>query len=183
MIYKRITKPTVKLRLRRTAPIAIALHRQMYTAFAELVFLPPVGVTKWSTNKNRGDVRTLRNICAEGILENFRKRIAARGGEKWDWTLHDYTSTPRVVSNRAAQLPIDKAGFRQAVVKIESRQSLTRIAKDGTRVPGTGNEKVVREYVVIQRQMFEGKEGEWLVWGTTEETTPSKLAAEEQEDL
>ncbi|KAI9703273.1 MAG: hypothetical protein M1836_007839 [Candelina mexicana] len=130
-----------------------------------------------------GDTQTLRKVCAEGILESFRKRIAARAGEKWDWNLRNYAKTPRVVSNRAAQLPLDEAGLRQAVVKIESRQSLTRTGADGKRVPGTGTEKVVREYVVIQKQMFGGKESSWLIWGTTEETTLSKLAAEEKKDL
>ncbi|KAI9715908.1 MAG: hypothetical protein M1812_005728 [Candelaria pacifica] len=163
--YMRITKPRKKLLLRQTAPTAIELHRKMYTAFAE------------------GDISTLRKICAEGILESFRKRIAARAGEKWEWNLESYRRTPRVVSNRAVKLPLDKAGLRQAVVNIESRQSLTRTRPDGTRVPGTGTQKVVREYVVIQKQMFDGVENRWLVWGTTEETTLSKLAAQEKKDL
>jgi len=33
--WKLIQKPRLKLRLRKTAPTAVALHRQMYTALAE----------------------------------------------------------------------------------------------------------------------------------------------------
>lgn len=35
MAWKWITKPRLKLRRRQLAPTAVALHRQMYTAFAE----------------------------------------------------------------------------------------------------------------------------------------------------
>jgi mitochondrial protein MBA1 len=38
-------------------------------------------------------------------------------------------------------------------------------------VPGSGKEKDVVEYVVLQRQYEGWREGEWRVWGTTRETT------------
>jgi len=50
-------------------------------------------------------------------------------------------------------------------------------------VPGTGQEKEVKEYVVIQKRLWKGKEEGWLVWGTTEETTMDKLLAEEMQLL
>ncbi|KAI9819206.1 MAG: hypothetical protein M1827_007362 [Pycnora praestabilis] len=163
LIYKRLTKkPRPKLNLRKTAPTALALHRQMYTAFAE------------------GDTNILRQICADGLLESFRARIGARRGEKWQWKLHRYSKSTRVMSNRAAQMPIEGAGFRQAVVRIQSIQSLTRIKPDGQTVSGTGQEKEIREYVVIQKRLWKGKEGPWIVWGTTEETTIEKIRDEER---
>lgn len=75
------------------------------------------------------------------------------------------------MSNRAATLPFDDAGVRQAVVRICSRQRLSRYKADGSLVAGTGEERDVMEYVVIQRMLWEGKENDWMVWGTTEETT------------
>lgn len=38
-------------------------------------------------------------------------------------------------------------------------------------VPGSGKEKDVVEYVVVQRQYEGWREGEWRIWGTTKETT------------
>ena len=128
--------------------------------------------------RQRGDTDTLRTICADGLYESFRARIAARRGEKVQWTLHKYIRSPRVVSDRAARLPIDGAGLRQAVVRIRSRQSLTRM-REGQVVAGTGQERDVKEYVVIQKRLWKGKEEGWLVWGTTEESTLEQLKAEE----
>jgi len=147
----------MKLRMRQTAPAAVALHRQMYTAFAE------------------GDLQTLTKICADGLLDSFTARIHARGRETVRWELVKYSKRPRVMSNRAASLMIDGAGLRQAVVRICSTQRLTRYRPDGTVVPGSGKEKDVQEYIVIQKKLFQGKEEDWIVWGTTEETTLEKL--------
>jgi len=126
----------------------------MYEAFAE------------------GDVRTLRSLCTDGIYDSFRARIGSRArGEKVVWELVRYNKRAKVVSNRAANLPIEGAALRQAVVRICSTQRLTRYAPNGKLVKGTGKEKDVVEYVVIQRKYWQWKEGEWQIWGTTEETT------------
>ena len=37
-------------------------------------------------------------------------------------------------------------------------------------MPGTGTEKEIREYLVIQKMLIKGVEGPWKVWGTTDET-------------
>lgn len=123
----------------------------------------------------RGDIDTLREICCEGLLSSFRARINARhaGGRphQLEWTLHKYNRFARVVSNRATSFPMPNSGLRQAIVRISSRQSLTRYDADGNVVPGTGEPKDVTEYLVIQKRCFGGKEENWEVWGTTEETT------------
>ena len=76
-----------------------------------------------------------------------------------------------VVSHRAVLLPgVKGAALRQAVVRLRTRQSLTRIKPDGQMVEGTGLEKVVQEYVVVQRRMWREKEEPWMVWGTVEES-------------
>jgi protein MBA1 len=131
----------------------------MYTAFAE------------------NDTSTLRKICLDGIYESFRSRIGVRPrGEKVVWELVKYNSSPRIASNRAARLPIEGAAIRQAVVRIASKQKLTRWVKNKDTgkmevAKGSGKEKDVVEYLVIQRQYEGWREGEWKVWGTTNEST------------
>ena len=148
---------TVKLSRSTLTPTAIALHRQMYTSFAE------------------GDVVALRKICTDGLYDSFRARIGNRAkGEKVVWQLVDYNKRSKLISNRAARLPIDGSAVMQAVVKIASRQKLTRFVKGKSGlevVPGSGREKDVVEYVVLQKQYNSWTEGEWQVWGTTKETT------------
>jgi hypothetical protein len=133
-------------------------------------------------SKKRGDIDTLRKICADGLLASFRARIVARQqlasrsgtAERLEWTLHQYTRFARVVAHRAVRLPMygDACGQRQAVVRIRARQSLARIdAATSQRVPGTGEPRDVTEYVVIQRRVLNGREYPWEVWGTTQETS------------
>ena len=59
--------------------------------------------------------------------------------------------------------------MRQAVVRLQSKQSLARVKKDGSVVEGTGGVRQMKEYVVVQRRMWGEKEEEWVVWGTVEE--------------
>lgn len=147
----------IKLQRTTIAPTAIALHRQMYTAFAE------------------GDVHTLRKMCTDGIYDSFSTRIGNRAkGEKMKWELLSYNKSAKVVSNRAARLPIDGAALVQAIVRISSKQRLTRWRKekDGlVQIEGTGKERDVVEYVVVQKLYKDWKAGDWMVWGTTKETT------------
>lgn len=124
-----------------------------------------------------GDKTTLAAICCDGLHTRLRSRINTRKpGETYTWTIHSYTSSPRVVSHRASPLSIEdgagrKTAIRQAVVKLKSRQSLQRFDKDGKLVDGSGEEKEVTEYVVVQKMLWKGVEGEWLIWGTEQETT------------
>jgi len=89
--------------------------------------------------------------------------------------LVDYNKRSNLISNRAARLPIEGAAVMQAVVRIASRQKLTRWTKGKNGgmdvVPGSGKEKDVVEYVVLQRRIEGWRQGEWQVWGTTQETT------------
>jgi protein MBA1 len=138
-------------------PTAVALHRQMYTSFAE------------------GDAAALRNICLDGLYDTFRARIAARNpGEKMEWEMLGYNTRSRLVSHRAARL------------QIASKQKLTRWARHGKElklVKGSGMEKDVVEYLVLQRRMDGWKEGDWVVWGTTEETTLEDVMKWERKSL
>ncbi|KAI7567596.1 hypothetical protein KC346_g20701, partial [Hortaea werneckii] len=105
----------------------------------------------------------------------------------------------------------ERNGIIQAVVRIHSLQSLQHIKRMSTRdanqklvvrevpvdsqgremeplqegaVPANAKDAV--EYVVIQKMIRKGKEGRWMIWGTTEETTMSKIKQEQnksQQDL
>lgn len=144
---------TVMIHRGQVAPTAIALHREMYTAFAER------------------DSTTLQRICTDGIYESFQARIAARPrGQTVQWELVKYNKRAKVVSHRAARLPVDGAAVRQAVVRIASRQKLSRFDANGNLVKGTGKERDVVEYLVLQKAYLDWKGQDWQVWGTTEET-------------
>lgn len=96
------------------------------------------------------------------------------------WTLHRFTRGPKFVSQRIAILPYKGAALRQVVVRLRSRQSLTRTLSNGpgrteTLVKGTGQEKDVSEYLVLQRRMMKDREEPWMIWGTTEESDPATI--------
>lgn len=76
--------------------------------------------------------------------------------------------------------------MRQAVVRIRSVQSLDKGTKNMTTkkkkevggediVGARGREKMMDEYVVIQKNIFRGVEDDWMVWGTTKESDASEI--------
>jgi hypothetical protein len=72
----------------------------MYTSFAE------------------GDIVALRKICTDGLYDSFRARIGNRSkGEKVVWDLVNYNKRSKLISNRAARMPIEGAAVMQAVVR------------------------------------------------------------------
>jgi protein MBA1 len=147
-------------------PVAQALHKQMYGAFAA------------------ADTTTLRRITCDGLYESFSSRIYSRPKfERWEWELVKYNGRPKVVSDRAASLGIEGCGIRQVVVRIPSRQRLTRYNRRGEVVEGTGKEKDTVEFVVIQKKLWHGKEEDWRVWGTTEETTYERVLENRKKEL
>lgn len=152
-----------KLQLRKTAPTAMALHRQVYSAFAD------------------GDEGEVRRVATEGVRDKLITKIQARSGNtSYYWDLVRYVGRPRVVSHRASQMPIPESGddapsmLRQAVVRIQSVQRLAREdAKEGEGqvTQPVESEKRVTEYVVIQKRVLRGVEEPWKFWGTTEPTS------------
>lgn len=150
---KRWYHKSYKLSRSSILPIAQQLHVDMYTAFAA------------------GDLHSLKSLCTEGIYESFRARISNRAkGEKVEWELLKYVGSPKLVSDRAAMIPgMEGMVIRQAVVRVRSLQRLTREV-EGKRVEGTGEEKQVEEYVVVQQKLEKWKAGGWKVWGTTRST-------------
>ena len=151
---KRWYNRALQLDRSKVAPAAVDLHQKMYSAFAE------------------GNVQKLKEICTDGIYDSFRARIGGRKRlEKVEWELLKYNESAKVVSDRMARMPgPDGNAVRQAVVRISSKQRLTRFV-GGMQVKGTGVKKDIVEYLVVQSRVEKWKPAAWKVWGTTRETT------------
>ncbi|EEQ35265.1 hypothetical protein McanMca71_004863 [Microsporum canis] len=176
--YCKYMNKKMPMRLRERKKKAIELHKEMYTQFAS------------------GNVAALQKLCCQGLFQTFAARISRRppSSPELVWKLHKYLRFPssmsitgaRVVSDRAAALPgASGMGIRQVVVRIQSRQSLITPSAPVSRL----GEKQIQElenqqqekqrdcteYIVLQRLMWGGKDGDWKVWGLTEETTVEDL--------
>jgi protein MBA1 len=79
-------------------------------------------------------------------------------------------------------------GLRQTVVRIRSRQSIQKPVTSrssnvgGAKIQGNGSDGTspekqqdCTEYVVLQRFMLSGEDGDWKIWGLAEETTPDQV--------
>ena len=133
-----------------------------------------------------GNNGKLSSICAEGMGSSLGSRIAARPpDQRLQWTLHRYVRRPRVVANRAASLPLKESGVRQVVLRMQTRQSMAKLKtiSAGVTVPVPGEEKDVKEYLVLQRRMLRGQEGPWKIWGTTVETDINDIIKDKKPSL
>ncbi|KAL3483658.1 hypothetical protein BJX62DRAFT_75790 [Aspergillus germanicus] len=159
------------LLLKERRQIALKLHKQMYTAYAN------------------GDAKTIRKICCTGLANDLTRRISSRPqGEKVTWSLDQYIRGPstlftgiRVLADRLTEIPeLPNSSVRQVTVRITSRQSTGKIqqqkpgAKDVTEQPSTKSRDCT-EYIVIQKFKWMGEEDEWRIWGQTTATTIEDL--------
>lgn len=169
-----------KLEWFKLPTIAQSLYEEMYTGFAQ------------------GDLNTVQRRLCEGVYTSLEARIQARPpNTKLKWTLHRYLEPLRIVSYRATLMSSDeqrheRSTIQQVVVKVRSMQSLNKVkrvrAKDGTVTEvleegsvGAGTQgREVTEYLVLQKMRRRGKPGEWMVWGTTEESTAERLKAKDK---
>ncbi|PGG98871.1 hypothetical protein AJ79_08747 [Helicocarpus griseus UAMH5409] len=175
LAYYKYSNRSLKLplRLRERKRAALDLHKTFYTALAA------------------ADTSTIRDICCNGLRDDFLRRISARPADakKHTWTLHKYTKFPfalnltgaRVVADRAAQAP-HNMGFRQVIVRIRSRQSLVRPVSQVKESSEQQKKKQVEtppkdftEYVVLQKMLVAGVELPWKIWGFTKATTMEEL--------
>ncbi|KAI9715226.1 MAG: hypothetical protein M1828_000924 [Chrysothrix sp. TS-e1954] len=168
-------RPYRNLELRKVTSTAMAMHRNLYTAFAE------------------GNMTYLKKDVCDGLRDHLGARLALRPhGAQYAWTLHKYLNRPRVISQRIAQLPMtDRSGnqpfVRQAVVRIVSRQTLELLPDEFGDVENSGGgkrawergggefeplveSKDVEENFVIQKRIWNAKDEGWKIWGTVEET-------------
>lgn len=139
-----------------------------------------------------GDLQPMDSQLCPGIKASLRRRISQRAvGTQLKWTLHKYLSRTRVVSFMPVMInppktekPTERNAMWQAVVRIHSKQSLEtlRIARrkpkaymssiqgeDERGEDGQRHMKESVEYVVLQKAIKKGQEGQWKLWGTTEE--------------
>ncbi|KAJ5965903.1 hypothetical protein N7481_012617 [Penicillium waksmanii] len=162
--------------------IATSLYEKLYTTFAS------------------GDIPKLKQITCDGLSTKLISQIEARRPtEVVTWNLIKWLRQPsthftgvRVLSDRATQLPeVPKSGIRQIVLRVSSRQSMTKVntapfqkAAKGTTTAGgskdvaaqqPAKEQDVTEYVVIQQLIWNGKDAGWRVWGNTKPTTMEQI--------
>ncbi|KAJ5377748.1 uncharacterized protein N7496_005157 [Penicillium cataractarum] len=138
--------------------IAKTLYTQMYTNLAE------------------GNTTELRRICCEKLAQKLTSQVQTRPtNEKVTWDLvGNKFSSARVMADRAVKIPdMPNSGIRQIVVRLSSRQSMTKttIGRNASNevVPAAKVQDCV-EYVVIQQLIWHGKYADWQIWGTTRET-------------
>jgi protein MBA1 len=82
----------------------------------------------------------------------------------------------RVLSDRATQLPeVAKSGIRQIVLRVSSRQSMTKASNSKDVAAQPAKQQDVTEYVVIQQLIWNGKDAGWRVWGNTKPTTMEQV--------
>ncbi|KAK6496329.1 hypothetical protein TWF481_002353 [Arthrobotrys musiformis] len=144
-------------------PSAEALHRNMYTAYA------------------RGDIDSLSRICGRDLYHTFRNRIVSRPSNvQFSWKFSGYNSKSRIMSHKVGMLgqgKDDENSIRQAVVRIDSTQSLIK-GVDGKVVKGTGEPTKTVEYIVLTKRRRAGvPEGPWVVWGTVTESGMDDIRA------
>ncbi|KAK8202051.1 hypothetical protein M8818_005576 [Zalaria obscura] len=170
----RFVKPRPDLQYFQVTKIAKGLYESMYEQFAT------------------GNLDPIRPRLCESIEENLTARIANRPkNTHLQWKLHRYIGRPALMSYRAGMMQLNddnekQTGITQAVVRIRSEQSLRRVkrvrAADGKVLEvleegsvmgandGSKGKEVV-EYFVIQRMIRNGVWGDWMIWGTTQEST------------
>jgi len=187
-VYKRRIYPHTHRRLRpkiatRTIPAAArTLHKKLFSAYAA------------------GNAARISKLTAESLAASLASRISHREpGTRLHWSVVRYVRRPRVVSQKAAELPFlvegEKAGARQAIVRIETEQRVVmgRKLADGqmdladkedgfwSDKSGDGIEwgvprvKNVVEYMVLQRKMIKGVEEPWYIVGFARETTANDI--------
>lgn len=158
--------PRPKLGLRSMIPTAIGLQSQMYIAYADK------------------DEHTIRKICTDGLRDSLLARMASRQQDmKMTWEHISFNRKCKVMSHRAATLGSDGAAIRQAVIRLDTRQKLSRYRANGEVIAPSEKAKDILEYVVIQKRTIKGKEQDWQIWGTTEETTLEKVRRQRELDL
>lgn len=162
------------MRLRDRYSVARDLHARLYSAIAS------------------GDREVIEKIACQGLRRQLQIKLDRRQAsqlpeESWDikykgytpgertpWLFHalvpPFLKSTRIVIDRTSAIPIGKnCSLRQVIVEIKSEQTLDK--NDGE--PAKTIPK--REYVVIQKMIFEGEEEGWKIWGTTQSSTPSEI--------
>ncbi|KAF4548521.1 Hypothetical protein D9617_27g044880 [Elsinoe fawcettii] len=152
-----------------------------------------------------GEVGKLEGKVKSDLMGSLKGRVASRGRQMGtEWRLVRYMRRPRCVGySVVAPSPEGKAAWEQtfleqAVVELESLQSVKRTKKVAD---GKGGKEVkdvsegpkgedgwpepskVREYVVLQKSIVDGRPGKWQIWGMARPTSVADVKAELRERL
>ncbi|KAJ5930667.1 hypothetical protein N7466_006160 [Penicillium verhagenii] len=159
------------LMLKERRKIAHLLYTDMYTALA------------------RGDIPGIRRLCGDGLAKNLIMQIENRPkNQQVTWNLIKWLRRPstyftglRVMADRATQIPeVPNSGIRQIVLRVNSRQSMSKStpAPAGPRgktpaaavVETPAKEQDCTEYFVIQEIRWNGVSTGWRAWGHVKPT-------------
>lgn len=132
-----------------------------------------------SSSSLSNDIATIESICCQGCAKDITKRIKQHAASNlhFRWRLDRILSSPRIVSHRAVEAPLeDGVGrtplVRQAIVRMHSLQCLQATTRDQVNdVPAVKDVVEVIEYVAIQKRIYMGKEEDWKIWGTFQNET------------
>lgn len=127
--------------------------------------------------------KTLSRVCAPKLLRSLVSAIEMRpNGKRYRWERLAVTGKPRLVDHKWTDSNTSDSpmtiSFRQAVVRIASKQRLTELNAKGEEVGSKEMDLV--EYVVLWRRVDKArlKEEDWLIYGTLKETTLEELDEE-----
>ena len=158
----------------------------------------------------RGNFESLKETCLKPLHRKLQDRIKARGPFEMEWKLKRWKSVRIVsdrVGTIGAKFP--DSAYRQVIVRLASVQALQiedkkgpvkdkspfhsksewkpRGAKHVQQKPpqepqylDNGKDQKVVEYLVMQRRVYKGKEGEWQIWGFAEPSTPESIQRDEE---
>ncbi|KAI7339142.1 hypothetical protein KC315_g1390 [Hortaea werneckii] len=194
-------RPRPRLQLLTIPGVARDLHKRMYEHFAA------GNLTPMENQICDGMLGSLRSRIAQrnpntGLKWTLHKYLSRP-------KIASYRTA--LFPEQKGEKNTERNGVIQAVVRIHSLQSLQHIKRMSTRdanqklvvrevsvdsqgreseplkegaVPANAKDAV--EYVVVQKMIRKGKEGRWMIWGTTEETTMSQIKQDQnksQQDL
>ncbi|PSR74307.1 hypothetical protein BD289DRAFT_448711 [Coniella lustricola] len=124
----------------------------------------------------------LAKICATKLQRSLLAALEVRpDGKRYRWERLAVTGKPRVVDHKWSQSETGTSvplSFRQAVVRIASRQRLTELNAKGDEI--SSKEMDLVEYLVLWRRVHVDllKEDDWVIYGTLKESTLEALDEE-----
>ncbi|KAK5114660.1 hypothetical protein LTR62_002233 [Meristemomyces frigidus] len=195
-----LVKPRPRLQLGRIPGIAQELHREMYTAFAQgglaameskicegllgslkrrVAQRESNTRLKWTVHKYLSPPRRMSYKAAAFPAQAGAGEQGTNGLVQAVVRIHSVQSLRHIktVSTRlrdgrveSREVVVDSSGREVGVLReVEARE-------DEGVVPATAKETV--EYFVVQKSLRNGKEGQWMVWGTTEAMTVERARRE-----
>jgi len=193
-----MVRPTPRLHLRRIPGVARELHVSMMRHFAE-GNLHPV-----EKDLCAGLLRSLRarlaprtpGMSMRWTLHRYLARprlmsykvvlLPPPAGDQRDTEVHGLVQAVVRIHSLQSVRHVKRVRTREEGGRLGTREMLVDVhgalLPDEEQVADSGvvpkDAKAAVEYLVIQKSVRKSKEGPWMVWGTTEETSLEKLRAD-----